>query len=230
MVEIDLQIEAALEKGRSARKSEPRAVKAWFDEAERKVAVELANGVIFSFPPEVAEGLAGASASDLRGVEVLGNGHALHWEALDADFSVPNLVNGLFGTSRWMAARAGSSKSSRKAAAARANGAKGGRPRKSHEIAAVRGLSAIVGSNPLPRAEIISRLWDHVRKNKLQNPRNKREILADDKLRMVFGKDRMTMFEMNKQLSKQLDDQSAQTGARNKSGEKHSGIAKKGHA
>ena len=49
-----------------------------------------------------------------------------------------------------------------------------------------------------------SKVWDHIRKNKLQNPQNKREIVADDKLRKVFGKDRVTMFEMNKHLSNHL--------------------------
>jgi chromatin remodeling complex protein RSC6 len=65
-------------------------------------------------------------------------------------------------------------------------------------------LAAIVGSNPLPRSEVVSKVWDHIRKNNLQNPNNKREILADDKLRKVFGVDKCTMFEMNKHLSKHL--------------------------
>jgi chromatin remodeling complex protein RSC6 len=65
-------------------------------------------------------------------------------------------------------------------------------------------LAAIVGSAPLPRSEVVSKVWDHIRKNNLQNPNNKREILADDKLRKVFGEDKCTMFEMNKHLSKHL--------------------------
>ena len=65
-------------------------------------------------------------------------------------------------------------------------------------------LAAVVGSAPLPRSEVVSKVWDHIRKNKLQNPANKREILADDKLKKVFGTDRCTMFEMNKHLSKHL--------------------------
>jgi len=65
-------------------------------------------------------------------------------------------------------------------------------------------LAAITGSNPLPRSEVVSKIWDHIRKNNLQNPENKREIVADDKLRKVFGKDRATMFEMNKLLSGHL--------------------------
>ena len=65
-------------------------------------------------------------------------------------------------------------------------------------------LAAITGSSPLPRSQVVSKVWDHIRKNNLQNPQNKRDIIADDKLRKVFGKDRCTMFEMNKQLSNHL--------------------------
>ncbi len=65
-------------------------------------------------------------------------------------------------------------------------------------------LGAIVGHHAIPRTEVISKIWDHIRKNNLQNPANKREILADDKLKAVFGKDKATMFEMNKLLSPHL--------------------------
>ena len=63
----------------------------------------------------------------------------------------------------------------------------------------------ITGSDPLPRSQFVSKVWDHIRKNNLQNPQNKREIVADDTLRKVFGgKDRVSMFEMNKHLSNHL--------------------------
>lgn len=65
-------------------------------------------------------------------------------------------------------------------------------------------LAAVVGSDPLPRPEVVSKVWDYIKKNDLQNPQNKREIIADDKLQPVFGKDRVTMFEMNKHLSRHL--------------------------
>lgn len=67
-----------------------------------------------------------------------------------------------------------------------------------------RELAAITGDTPLPRTEVVRKLWNHIKKNNLQNPKNKREIIADDKLRPVFGKDRVTMFEMNRYLSKHL--------------------------
>jgi chromatin remodeling complex protein RSC6 len=65
-------------------------------------------------------------------------------------------------------------------------------------------LAAIVGSDKLPRSQVISKVWDHIKKNNLQNPENKREIVADDKLKKVFGKDRVSMFEMNKHISKHV--------------------------
>lgn len=62
-------------------------------------------------------------------------------------------------------------------------------------------LAAIVGSAPLPRVQVVSKIWDYIRSHKLQNSENRREIVADDKLRKVFGKDKVTMFEMNKHLA-----------------------------
>ncbi|MGA0595683.1 SWIB/MDM2 domain-containing protein [Enterovirga sp. CN4-39] len=65
-------------------------------------------------------------------------------------------------------------------------------------------LGAVVGTKPLPRTEVVSKVWEYIKSNKLQNPKNGREILADDKLKKVFGVDKVTMFEMNKHLSKHL--------------------------
>jgi chromatin remodeling complex protein RSC6 len=65
-------------------------------------------------------------------------------------------------------------------------------------------LAAVVGEAPLPRGEVVSKVWEYIRSKNLQNPENKREILADDTLRKVFGKDKVTMFEMNKHLSAHL--------------------------
>src|SRR6201986_5431132 len=66
-------------------------------------------------------------------------------------------------------------------------------------------LAAVVGSGKLARGEVVSKIWDYIKKNNLQNPANKREILADAKLKPVFdGKDKVSMFEMNKHLAKHL--------------------------
>jgi len=65
-------------------------------------------------------------------------------------------------------------------------------------------LAAVTGSGQIARSEVVSKMWDYIKKNKLQNPENKREILADDKLEKIFGKKKVTMFEMNKHLSRHL--------------------------
>src|SRR5436190_16286587 len=52
-------------------------------------------------------------------------------------------------------------------------------------------LAAVVGSGPLARGEVVSKIWEYIRSHNLQNPENRREILADDKLRKVFGKDKV---------------------------------------
>ena len=66
-------------------------------------------------------------------------------------------------------------------------------------------LAAVVGSEQLSRGEVVSKVWDYIKSHKLQNPQNRREILADDKLKKVFGKDKVTMFEMTKHLAQHLE-------------------------
>ncbi|MEP9356351.1 DUF2442 domain-containing protein [Xanthobacter sp. KR7-65] len=126
----DAAIDAALERGRQAHESEPRAAAARFDRQSGRVIVDLTNGCTFGFPPRLAQGLEAATDDQLAAVEILGNGYGLHWETLDVDLSMPGLMAGIFGTNTYMARRAGQATSAAKAAAARANGAKGGRPRK----------------------------------------------------------------------------------------------------
>ncbi|WP_174291521.1 SWIB/MDM2 domain-containing protein [Sphingomonas bacterium] len=65
-------------------------------------------------------------------------------------------------------------------------------------------LGAIVGNDKLPRSQVISKVWDYIKAHKLQNPENKREIVADAKLKKVFGRDKCTMFEMNKYISQHV--------------------------
>jgi chromatin remodeling complex protein RSC6 len=66
-------------------------------------------------------------------------------------------------------------------------------------------LAAVVGADALSRGEVVSKIWAYIKEHKLQNPDNKREIVADEKLRRIFhGKDSVDMFEMNKHLAKHL--------------------------
>jgi upstream activation factor subunit UAF30 len=62
----------------------------------------------------------------------------------------------------------------------------------------------VVGSDPLPRTAVVSRVWDYIKRQDLQNPKNRRAISADDKLKPIFGKDKVTMFEMNRYLAQHL--------------------------
>ncbi len=63
-------------------------------------------------------------------------------------------------------------------------------------------LEAVVGAGPLPRTEVVKKLWEYIKRDNLQNPANKRNILADDKLKAIFGgKSEVTMFEMTKLVS-----------------------------
>ena len=65
-------------------------------------------------------------------------------------------------------------------------------------------LAAVVGNKPLPRTQLTKKLWAYIKSHNLQDPNNKRNINADDKLKKVFGKDMVNMFEMTKLISKHL--------------------------
>jgi chromatin remodeling complex protein RSC6 len=65
-------------------------------------------------------------------------------------------------------------------------------------------LAAVIGPEAVPRTEATKRLWDYIKKNNLQNPANKRNILCDEKLKAVMGKPEVTMFEMTGLVGKHL--------------------------
>ncbi len=65
-------------------------------------------------------------------------------------------------------------------------------------------LAAVVGASPLPRTEVVSKMWTYIKKHGLQDKVNKRNINADDKLRAVFGKAQVTMFELASLIGKHL--------------------------
>ena len=68
-----------------------------------------------------------------------------------------------------------------------------------------RELAEVVGAEPLPRSEAVSRMWAYIKEHKLQNAQNKREILSDAKLLAIFdNKEKVSMFEMNKHLARHL--------------------------
>lgn len=129
--------EAEFEKATARDQAEREASQvqaARFDRRRRRVIVRLGSGVEMTFPAALAEGLADASPEELAEIEISPTGLGLHWPRLDADLYVPALLQGVFGSRSWMASHMGTaggkSRSSAKAAAARENGRKGGRPRR----------------------------------------------------------------------------------------------------
>jgi len=114
--------------------SEPRALAVRYESATGRVMLDLVNGCSYAFPAGLVRDLSGAGDSDLAGVRVDGLGFNLHFPALDVDLYLPALVSGIFGTRAWMARElariAGRKTSTAKALAARATGARGGRPRR----------------------------------------------------------------------------------------------------
>lgn len=133
---VEAMIETAGRRGKALLSDEPRAAAARYEAKTGRIVVDLTDGCTFAFPARRAQGLQKANDAALAEVEILGLGAGLHWESLDVDLSVPGLIAGLFGTKAWMdrqrAAHAGSARSPDKAAAARENGKKGGRPSKNN--------------------------------------------------------------------------------------------------
>ena len=120
----------------------PKVISARYDRRIRRVVLQLSSHLGIFFSPRDAEGLEHASPDQLATIEISPSGYGLHFPSLDADLYLPSLLEGVFGSERWMAARMGArggrSRSAAKAMAARANGKKGGRPGK-REVAGLTG-------------------------------------------------------------------------------------------
>jgi hypothetical protein len=131
MDHFDEEVVGATIRAKERLRSDPRAVAARYEDGQ--IVIDLSTGYRVSFAPERAQGLAGAAPSDLAEIEITPSGYGLHWPELDADLWLPALLEGVFGSRAWMAARLGAeggkATSDAKAAAARENGKRGGRPR-----------------------------------------------------------------------------------------------------
>ena len=135
--ELDAQIVSAKAVAQESDATEPRATSVRFDRLSRLIVISLKNGAFFSFPPTLVQGLAEATAEDLDDVWLDASGSSVHWERLDADFDITELVAGIFGTKAWMSQlgrKGGQATSEAKAKASRDNGKKGGRPKKLLQI------------------------------------------------------------------------------------------------
>ena len=130
--EILAQVPAARLRDAQDRKAGQRAASAWYERAGGRVMLVMTNGVVFGFPARSIPALANVSAADLETVSLSPGGGSLQWNGLDVDLSVPGLILSAvqpIDRRRELARLAGQSTSRAKAAASRANGRKGGRPR-----------------------------------------------------------------------------------------------------
>ncbi len=128
--EILAQIPAAEARAREEALIEPRAASARYDAETGRILVELTNGCLFGFVPTERELLTTATPEQLAAVEVDLGGEGLHWEEIDADVSLPGLIAQRLNLAAWAPKFMGQRTSEAKSAAARANGAKGGRPKR----------------------------------------------------------------------------------------------------
>ena len=130
----DADIRQAEQAMQTRMEAAARAVEARYDRGRGRIVVRLDNGLELAFPPALAEGLDKGSPAELSEIEISPTGLGLHWPKLDADLYLPGLLNGVFGSPRWMASLmgrlGGQTRTSAKASAARENGRRGGRPRK----------------------------------------------------------------------------------------------------
>jgi hypothetical protein len=127
------QIARARLAAKTASATEPRVESARYDKKSGRIVINLQNGTTFMVPVAMLEGFSNASTEELADVQVTPSRAGLHWERIDADFSVPALLKGVFGSKMWMSdigKTGGSATSEAKALAAKENGRKGGRPRK----------------------------------------------------------------------------------------------------
>ena len=137
---LDRQYREATIRGAETLRNLPKATEACFDQNSRRLVLEMQNGTTVLVPVNLIQGLQNAGDDDLVDLRLLAEGTQIYWNKLDVQFYVKSLIEGIFGTKKWMnnlrehlseiGRRGGSSTSQAKSEASRQNGLKGGRPRK----------------------------------------------------------------------------------------------------
>jgi hypothetical protein len=137
---LDRQYQEATARGAETLRNLPKAAAARFDQNSKRLVLEMQNGTTVLVPVNLIQGLQNAGDNDLVDLRLLAEGTQIHWDKLDVQFYVKSLIEGIFGTRKWMkdlnehlseiGRRGGSSTSRAKSEASRQNGLRGGRPRK----------------------------------------------------------------------------------------------------
>jgi len=138
--ELERQHREAVRRGSEHIARLPKARSARYDKKSRRMVLELRNGVTILVPVDLIQGLQHAEDRSLSDLELVIENTQIHWDKLDVQFYIEDLLRGVFGTPKWMAglreylseigAKGGARRSAAKTASSRANGKLGGRPRK----------------------------------------------------------------------------------------------------
>lgn len=138
--EFEWQFKAATERGAAHLAALPKADSAKYDKKSRRLILKMENGTTLLIPVNLIQGLQTGDDTALNDFDLMLEGSQIHWHALDVQFYVKSLLEGVFGTSRWMnnlkehlseaGKKGGASRSQAKRTASAENGRKGGRPRK----------------------------------------------------------------------------------------------------
>lgn len=137
--EFERQFQEASRRGAEELKRLPKAVSAKYDKKTRRIVLEMQNGVTLLVPVNLVQGLHTGDDRSLSDFELMLHGTEIHWNKLDVQFYVEDLLRGVFGTPKWMkklkehlsqiGRKGGSARTAAKRTASAENGKKGGRPR-----------------------------------------------------------------------------------------------------
>lgn len=141
----DLELAEATKRGQETIANSSKAKKVSYNAKTKRLIIELTNGVTAIIPARLIQIFQGATDKQISDVEIAIEGLYLRWKSLDEDLFVPNLLQGVFGTKKWMGelkehlsaigAKGGASRSDAKRRASAENGKKGGKPRKQQPAA-----------------------------------------------------------------------------------------------